>query len=249
MTAIQPPELIKLLAHDLRWTIIQALTLSDCRVQELAELTGEPLNLVSYHLKRLRSAGVISARRSEADRRDTYYALEFDRLRQMYQAAGRSLHPVLGALTADVSQPVRLSEPVRVLFICTHNSVRSQMAEGWMRHLSAGAAQTFSAGSAPTEVHPDAVRTMARCGVNIQSQQAKPLDRFSGQTFDYVITVCDRARELCPAFPGGQTQIHWGLPDPLLIEDDRQRALSFSQIAENLRRRILYFLHTVAVAA
>lgn len=249
MTTVQPPELIKLLAHDLRWTITRALTLSDYRVQELAELTGEPLNLVSYHLRRLRSAGVISARRSEADRRDTYYALDFDRLRQMYQAAGQSLHPVLGALTADVSQPVRLSEPVRVLFICTHNSVRSQMAEGWMRHLSAGAAQAFSAGSTPTEVHPDAIRTMTRYGVNIQSQQAKPLDRFSGQAFDCVITVCDRARELCPAFPGGQAQIHWGLPDPLLIEDGCQRALSLSQTAENLRRRILYFLHKLAVTA
>lgn len=246
MTAVHPPELLRLLAHDVRWTIVQTLKLSDYRVQELAELTGQPMNLVSYHLQKLRAGRVIEARRSEADRRDTYYALNFDQLRQQYQAAGRALHPSLAPLAADRPAPIQLARPVRVLFLCTHNSARSQMAEGWARHLSAGSVAAFSAGSTPTQMHPQAVTTMERYGVDIRSQQAKSLDHFFGATFDYVVTVCDRARETCPAFPEGTRQLHWGLPDPLLVEDAARRALSFSQTADRLRSRILNFLVTLA---
>src|SRR5947208_15511785 len=126
----QPPEIIKLLAHNLRWNLLKALTSSDQRVQELAVFVDEPMNLVSYHLKKLRDEGVVTTRHSEADGRDIYYSLNLPRLRELYQAAGANLHPAM-------RQPPALALPVsiaseRVLFVCTHNSARSQIAEGLM---------------------------------------------------------------------------------------------------------------------
>src|SRR4249920_2800199 len=92
-----PPEFIKLLAHDLRWGLLKALTTSDHRVQELVLLIGQPMNLVSYHLKKLREDGVVTTRRSEADGRDIYYSLDLGKLRTLYQAAGGALHPALAS--------------------------------------------------------------------------------------------------------------------------------------------------------
>src|SRR4051812_1867709 len=93
--SIQPPSVIKLLAHDLRWNLLKALTSSDQRVQELATQIDEPMNLVSYHLKKLRADGIVNMRHSEADRRDIYYSLDLPWLRELYQAAGAALHPAL----------------------------------------------------------------------------------------------------------------------------------------------------------
>src|SRR5664279_1572558 len=194
--SIQPPEVIKLLAHDLRWHLLKALTTSDLRVQELATWVDEPMNLVSYHLKKLRDDGVVSTRHSEADGRDIYYSLDIGRLRELYQAAGAALHPALCEPTV-VTYPLPTT-PGRVLFVCTHNSARSQMAEGLMRHLGGAYFQVYSAGSHPTQPHSDAIRAMDALGIDIRSQRSKHLQEFENQVFDYVITVCDRAREVCP---------------------------------------------------
>jgi len=243
-TPNQPPELLKLLAHDLRWSLLSALTESDHRVQELVARVNEPMNLVSYHLKKLRHDGIVSTRRSEADGRDVYYSLDLARLRELYQAAGAALHP--GLADDSLPPPFESIKPLRVLFVCTHNSARSQMAEGLLRHRTNGQIEVYSAGSHPTTLHPDAVQTMDALGIDIRDQHAKPLSDVEGQAFDDVITVCDRAREVCPTFPGGGRYLHWGFADPVTIADETERRHAFAQIADSLASRIDYFLLDIA---
>jgi protein-tyrosine-phosphatase len=240
-----PPDVIKLLADDLRWNLLQALTIGDHRVQELTALVSQPMNLVSYHLKKLRHAGIVGTRRSEADGRDIYYSLDLESLRSMYRAAGVALHPALGEIL-PVSPTISLPSS-RVLFVCTHNSARSQIAEGLLRHLTGNQVEVFSAGSHPTRLHPDTIRTMDSLGIDIRDQHAKHLSEFEGQAFDYVITVCDQAREVCPSFPGCQMQIHWGFADPAAIGDAEERHRAFDRIARQLTSRIEFFLTTLSL--
>ncbi len=243
MEAVQPPEFIKLLANDLRWGLLKALIVSDLKVNELVAQLQQPMNLISYHLKKMRAEALVTTRRSEADGRDIYYRLDLNRLRQMYLAAGMELHPAIGANLRAVDFS-RLQHQ-RILFVCTHNSARSQMAEGLLRHLSQGYLDVISAGSQPTEVHPDAIRAMNAMGIDIRQQQSRPLSDVEGQSFDYVITVCDKAREICPTFPGSAIPIHWSFPDPVAIQDDAERANVFEQTAHQLKSRIEYFLSTL----
>ncbi len=245
MTAIllqPPPHLLRLLAHDLRWNMLKALTVGDYRVQELVDLVNEPMNLVSYHLKKLRDDGLVNTRRSDADGRDVYYSLDLDNLCQLYREAGASLHPALQFDPTPADLITAVPDKVRVLFVCTHNSARSQMAEGLMRHITPNSIDVHSAGSHPTHLHPDAVRTMDALGINIRGQAAKHFTDYEGHTFDYVITVCDLAREVCPTFPGDGQQIHWGFPDPAKIDDPAARTQAFEQTALRLKSRITHFL-------
>lgn len=135
------------------------------------------------------------------------------------------------------------AEPgVSVLFLCTHNSARSQMAEGILRHL-APAVEAASAGTEATRVHPLAIRAMAEQGFDISHQRSKPLSELAGETFDYVITVCDRARESCPILPGAPEQLHWSLPDPSVVEgDEATRLHAFRGAAIELLARIRLFV-------
>src|SRR6266487_4376092 len=102
----------------------------------------------------------------------------------------------------------------RVLFICTHNSARSQMAEGLLRHLGGQRFEAFSAGTEATQVRPLAIAAMAELGIDVSRQESKTLDRYLGELFDAVITVCDQAAEACPVFPGAKRRLHWSFPDP-----------------------------------
>ena len=102
----------------------------------------------------------------------------------------------------------------RVLFLCTHNSARSQMAEGLLRHLAGDRFDAASAGTAATAVRPLAVRAMDELGIDISSQESKTLDRYLGEPFDAVVTVCDQANEACPVFLGAKERLHWSFPDP-----------------------------------
>ncbi|MBZ0300530.1 MAG: ArsR family transcriptional regulator [Anaerolineae bacterium] len=242
------PPFLQLLAHELRWQLVRALSVSDRRVFELVSLVHEPMNLVSYHLKQLRDQHLVHTRRSEVDGRDIYYSLDLEQLRAMYLAAGAALHPALGHWEAPSVPHENLSSGRRVLFVCTHNSARSQMAEGLLRHLSAGRVEVMSAGSQPSRIHPDTVTTMQQLGIDIEHQAAKPLSTFEGLSFDYVITVCDRAREVCPVFPGDGQQLHWGLPDPAAIPEAGARVQAFEDTARHLQARIIYFLHELASA-
>ena len=125
----EPPTVLKLLAHEVRWLLLRELVHSDLRVQELVERVNRPMNLVSYHLKQLRSHDLVTERRSSADGRDVYYRVDLPRLTQLYQESGSQLHPALANPVA--SQPDLALEttnpPLRILFLCTHNSARSQM--------------------------------------------------------------------------------------------------------------------------
>jgi len=243
----QPPDLLKMLAHELRWRILSALSPGDLRVGELVQALGEPANLVSYHLKLLRESGLVASRRSSADARDVYYSLNLDRLQATYFRVGERLHPALH-VDAICLKPPELSRewPLRVLFVCTQNSARSQMAEGLMRHFAGEAVEVYSAGSQPSSVHPLAIRAMAERTIDISSHRSKHVDEFSGQTFDYVITVCDRAREVCPVFPDQPREIHWSLPDPAGMGDtERERYHAFKQTADQLATRIQFLLSLV----
>jgi arsenate reductase len=136
----------------------------------------------------------------------------------------------------------------RVLFVCTHNAARSQMAEGILRHLAHGAVEVESAGTEPSPVHPLAIVAMKRLlDVDISTQRSKHVGEFAGQRFDYVITLCDSAKEACPVFPGDPERIHWRFDDPAAVagsDDDRYRA--FRQVAAELERRLRQLLVVIA---
>lgn len=242
MTVQNPHELIKLLANDLRWHLVRILSNGDYRVGELVSLVGQPLNLVSYHLKQLRDFQLVTARRSDADGRDTYYSLNLDELQQAFQSAGATIHPVLGQIQ---QKPKTLSRKPKVLFLCTHNSARSQMAEGLLRAMSDGQLTVKSAGSIPSVVHPQAIRIMDDMGINIQDQYSKGFDDVLDESFDVIITVCDHAREVCPTFPYDAQHIHWGLSDPASIKDQEEQHRAFAETAQRLQIRIEYFLQTL----
>ncbi len=106
------------------------------------------------------------------------------------------------------------NEKQRVLFLCTHNSARSQMAEGWLKHMAGDRCDVHSAGTEVTAVRPLAVKAMAEVGVDISMAESKTLDRYLGEQWDYVVTVCDQAAESCPVFSQKANQLHWSLPDP-----------------------------------
>ncbi|MGA7731154.1 MAG: ArsR family transcriptional regulator [Chloroflexia bacterium] len=246
ITLDEPPALLKLLANDVRWAVVSALTRSDYRVHELARLASLPLNLVSYHLKKLRDERLVRERRSGADGRDVYYSLNHLRLNEMFFSAGRELNlpaSLNGAAKASHEQEARKDEkPLKVLFLCTHNSARSQLAEGILRTIGGDAVEVFSAGTEPSRVHPDAIRAAATLGIDIGGQSSKHLNEFQGRKFDYVITVCDRARESCPIFPGDPVQIHWSFPDPAAVEDPDERLQAFLKTGHELRTRVQYLL-------
>jgi len=243
-TAFQPPSFLKLLGHGLRWQLLEALARSDRRVQELVALVGEPHNLVSYHLRRLRDVALVSEHRSAADGRDIYYSLDLDRLKDLYFATGESLHPGISGRPQVASAPELLaSRRIRVLFLCTHNSARSQMAEALLRHLGQDRVDAYSAGTEATRVHPLAVAAMSEKGLDIGGQRSKHMDEFSGQAFDYVVTVCDNAREVCPVFPGAPERIHWSIADPAAVQGDEDTRLRAFRIAsDELMTRIRYLL-------
>jgi len=133
-----------------------------------------------------------------------------------------------------------MRNPIRVLFLCTGNSARSQMAEGLLRTIGGGDFEINSAGTDPKELHPLAVEAMRETGIDIAGHRSKSLKRFLGQHFDYIITVCDRARDSCPTFPGDNQRIHWGFEDPAVVTGSRAEQLAVfrrvrNEISERLR--------------
>jgi len=209
---------------------------------------GEPQSVVSYHLGRLRSAGLVSARRSSADRRDTWYALDLPRVRDLLAATGAALHPGLvpGAPTADGGHP-RDAGPAagaRVLFLCTGNSARSPMAAALTAARSGGAVAARSAGSHPKPLHPAAVRVMAARGIDISGHRSTHLDECLGRRVTDVVTLCDRVREVCPELPGHPVTSHWSIPDPAAADETAGDA-AFERAAEEIEERVLLLLATL----
>lgn len=131
-------------------------------------------------------------------------------------------------------------DATRVLFLCTHNAARSQMAEGLLRHMGGGAFAAFSAGTEVTRVHPLAIAAMDELDIDLRGQRSKHLREFLAQPFDAVITVCDNANERCPIFPGAAPRLHWSLPDPSAAHGtDAERLAAFRAVRDELRECLL----------
>jgi len=127
----------------------------------------------------------------------------------------------------------------RVLFLCTHNSARSQMAEGLLRHLAGDRFDAYSAGTEATRVRPLAIQVMAELGIDISGQESKTLDRYMGEPFDAVITVCDQANEACPVFLGAKERLHWSFSDPSTVAGtDEEQLAVYRAVRDAIRARI-----------
>ena len=246
-----PPRFVRLAAHPLRWRLLTELARSDQRVGELCELAGRRQSLVSYHLRQLRDGGLVLPRRSAADGRDTYYVLDLARCGELLLSAGRSLHPGLSRHPGPPPPRPRSKRgrsPVlaRVLFLCTGNSARSRIAEALLEQVSGGAVGAASAGSHPKPLHLGAVRTMREHGIDISRRRPKHLSEFAADRFDYVISLCDRVREVCPEFPGAPELIHWSTPDPAREPGSREETPpAFQRTAEELRTRIGFLIEAI----
>jgi ArsR family transcriptional regulator, arsenate/arsenite/antimonite-responsive transcriptional repressor / arsenate reductase (thioredoxin) len=241
-----PPRFLRLAGHPLRWRLLSELARSDRRVGELCALAGRRQSLVSYHLRQLREGGLVSLRRSAADGRDTYYVLELARCGALLSSAGVSLHPGLGPTPRPIAAREPGATPARVLFLCTGNSARSQIAEALAERLSGGAVSAASAGSHPKPLHPNAVRVMRERGIDLAGRRSKHLDEFAGERFDYVISLCDRVREVCPEFPGAPRLIHWSIPDPAREPgSDEQTLPAFERTATELCGRVGFLVAAI----
>lgn len=242
-----PPAVLQVVSHPIRWRLLTELGRSDRRVHELVAATGEPQNLVSYHLGRLRDASLVRSRRSAADGRDTYYAVDLGRIASLLSETGAALHPGLATTPAQALEGVPRG---RVLFLCTGNSARSQMAEALTALRSGGRVEARSAGSHPKQLHPNAVRVLHEDhGIDIGGRSSTHVDELAGEHFDRVVTLCDRVREVCPALPGHPVHSHWSLPDPAAAHDpeDVEATLPvFRDVAAQIDTRIQYLLADLA---
>ena len=237
-----PPRFLRLAGHPLRWELLRELARSDRRVGELCDLAGERQSLVSYHLRQLRDGGLVSARRSAADGRDSYYVLDLAGCRERLAGAGAALHPGLASLgPAD-----GIAAAADVLFLCTGNSARSQIAEALCEQMTGGAFHAVSAGSQPKPLHSNALRVLRDRGVDASGRRSKHLSEFAERRFTHVITLCDRVREVCPEFPGALEQIHWSIPDPAREPgDDAQTLPAFERTAAELEVRLGFFIEAI----
>ena len=242
--AVVPP-LMQMAAHPLRWALLTELAAGDHRVRELAAAVDEPQNLVSYHLRLLRSAGFIDARRSSFDGRDTYYHLNLTSCAGEFGEAAAALHPALAP--ASIIQPTARS----VLFLCSGNSARSPMAEALLQKKGQGRIRAASAGSHPKpHVHRNAVRIMRDMyGIDLRGKRPQPLTAVGRRRFDHVITLCDKVREYAHDH-GLATTMHWSLPDPSAAADSDQASYpEFRRVAGELNSRIEFLLPVLALRA
>jgi arsenate reductase (thioredoxin) len=131
----------------------------------------------------------------------------------------------------------------RVLILCTGNSARSQMAEGLLRDEGGDCFEVFSAGTKPSTVRPEAISVMKEIGIDISGHRSKSVDEFIGQPLDFVITVCDNAKESCPVFPGATKRLHWPFEDPAAKQGtEAERLADFRRIRDQVHARIMVFL-------
>jgi ArsR family transcriptional regulator, arsenate/arsenite/antimonite-responsive transcriptional repressor / arsenate reductase (thioredoxin) len=243
VTLFDPPQVLRLLSDPLRWRLLTELGRSDRRVNELVEILGKPQNLLSYHLAELRNAGIVTARRSSADGRDMYYCADMVRCADLLAEVGPALHSALSLTPSGSGQGASRRRRQRVLFLCTGNSARSQMAEAFVADRSQGTIEAFSAGSHPKPLHPNAVRVMAEHGIDISENRTKPLSRYMRNRFDRIITLCDKVREVCPEFPGSPITAHWSVADPAATAgNDNDSLAAFQTVAADIDGRVTLFL-------
>jgi protein-tyrosine-phosphatase/DNA-binding transcriptional ArsR family regulator len=237
------PAFVRLAGHPLRWQLLTELAGSDLRVRELVTRTGQPQNLVSYHLRLLRDGGLVTATRSSFDGRDSYYHLNLDRCTDALASTGTALHPALRLTPApSLRHP---AAPVAVLFVCTGNSTRSPIAEALLHRRTAGRVEATSAGTFPKpRLHPHATRVLRdEYGIDISRQRPRHLSTLTGRRFDYLITLCDKAREACPERVDHPRRVHWSIPDPAAPGIPDQASYSaFTRAAADIDTRIRYLL-------
>ncbi len=139
-----------------------------------------------------------------------------------------------------------MQDKPKVLFVCTGNSCRSQMAEGMLKHYGNGEFEVYSAGLRPSHVHPLAIKAMAELDIDITNQYSKTVNEFIGQEFSYVITVCDSAKELCPVFPGKYMALHWRIKDPASISGTEEEMMKvFRKVRQNILKKVKHFITTI----
>src|SRR6202034_3810406 len=272
MAVASSPPVLGVLAHDLRWTIVSLLVAGDLRTGELVARTGQAPSLVSYHLARLRDAGLVSVRRSTADGRDSYHTLDLDAIGGAVAGMASQIHPALlaeagalpteagalpteaGALPTEAGALPReagprqagpAGPPARVLFICSGNSARSPMAEGWLNHLGGDRVTARSAGISPGSLHPLAVAAMAEQGVDISGHRPAHFSEFADDSVTRVITLCDRARENCRELTTEAAAVHWSIPNPAQAHPPDLDA--FRVTTRELQTRIRYLLPVLTV--
>jgi arsenate reductase len=137
-------------------------------------------------------------------------------------------------------------EKKRLLVLCTGNSARSQMGEGLFRAEGGERFEVFSAGTRPTSVRPEAIAVMKEIGIDISGHWSKGVDQFTGERFDTIVTVCDNARESCPAFPAPAERIHWSFEDPAAVEGSQEERLAaFRRIRDQIHERVRAFMQSV----
>jgi len=180
----------------------------------------------------------IARQREDLDRLDG----ELSDLEETIAAAGRA--------RSRRNEPAMSETPIRVLFVCTGNSARSQIAEAVLGRLGGADFEVFSAGTEPNGVNPYAIRVLDDAGIDWSVARSKSVDEFAGRAFDYVITVCDRARQTCPVFPGSHNTLHWGLEDPAEVEgSDAVKLGAFQQTYMELNQRLRPFVEVALRAA
>ncbi|MEQ4305168.1 ArsR family transcriptional regulator [Plantactinospora sp. B6F1] len=248
MSSQAAPAFVRLAAHPLRWRLLTELAAGDYRVRELVTLVGEPQNLVSYHLRLLRDGGLVTTNRSSFDGRDSYYHLDLDRCADALADTGSALHPALRREPATPRTPpvdLRGAPGPGVLFVCTGNSARSPIAEALLRHHTDGQVVVASAGSRPRpHLHANAVRVVhEQFSLDLTGQRPRHWDTLTGRRFDYVISLCDKAREVCPDFPDHPRRVHWSIPDPATTgETDEASYPAFQRTAADIDTRVRHLL-------
>lgn len=238
------PQFLQLAGHELRWQLMRELAGSDRRVRELMVGLDQPQNLVSYHLGKLRRAGLVTTRRSSADGRDVYYHLDLDRFTELLSDTADALHPAL-LQKPDVTPPQgkRRGRRLDVLFLCTGNSARSPMAAALLRHRSDGRVHAVSAGSHPKPINPNAVRALEEYGLDLSKHRPRNLTTYANKPFDYVISLCDRVREVCPPFPEHPSYLHWSIPDPAATAKEAESVNAvYRRTAAELDTRVRFLL-------
>ena len=231
----------------MRWDLLGELAYSDRNVNELIQLLDQPQALVSYHLGRLREGGLVSSRRSSYDGRASYYSVDLTRCAEALSATGTSLHPGLAMrAVAPAASTRRRSVRPRVLFACTGNGARSQIAEALLQRLAGDRVNVVSGGSHPKPIHPNAIKVLAERGIDISTWRSKPLAQFDGEHFDFVVTLCDKVREAWPEFSTRAQSIHWSIEDPSRVPGGNRASYPvFRDLATELETRIGYLIALV----
>ncbi|WP_298202582.1 metalloregulator ArsR/SmtB family transcription factor [Desulfosporosinus sp.] len=242
-------EILRVLGEPHRLAIFTLLSTGPLQVKDLCTATSLSLPLVSQHLRVLRRIGLVQARRELGDARGVWYSIEPQPMTEL-----KSTMSWLFDVASTVDRRPRADQfgipaancqdSFRVLFLCTANSARSQMAEALLEQVGGGLFEARSAGTQPRELHPLTVKALAEIGIDASEQTAKHYDVIASEPFRYVITVCDLANEECPELPGDYRRVHWSIADPLTASGTETEVYSaFVCARENLSRRIRLFVH------